>query len=121
MSPLLLNVTTINDPNGGGLEIDRIAGEIAIVNDDGTFPPIGGGGSGGAGGGSDGGSGGGGSGGGIQAGDCDGSGAVNELDALCALEMSTGLRTLRLFVDVDASGDVTSRDAVIILQRAVGR
>lgn len=129
VSPLLLNVTTINEPNGGVLEIDRIAGEIIVVNDDGTLPPIGGGGggAGGTGGGAGGGasSGGGATGGtspgGIQNGDCDGSGALNELDALCALEMSTGLRTARLFVDMDASGDVTSRDAVLLLQRAVGQ
>jgi hypothetical protein len=126
VSPLLLNVTTINDPNGSVLEIDRLAGEIVIVNDDGTVPPFGGGGAGGTGGGAGGGASGGGatggtSPGGIQNGDCDGSGALNELDALCALEMSTGLRTVRLFVDMDASGDVTSRDAVILLQRAVGQ
>ncbi len=131
VSPILLNVTAINDLNGGVLEIDRIAGEIVIVNDDGTLPPIGGGaggtgggtgGTGGGGAGAGGGGGGGGGGaGGIQSGDCDGSGAVNELDALCALEMSTGARTVRLLVDMDADGNVTSRDAVIILQRAVGQ
>jgi hypothetical protein len=138
-SPLLLNVTALNDPNGGNLDMDRINGAIVVVNEDGTLPPgPGGGGSNGGtgsgtnqgnGGGTNSGAGGGSTGGGasgpiapggIQQGDCDGSGLVNELDALCALEMSTGIRTVRLFMDVDNSGDVTSRDTVIILQRAVG-
>lgn len=124
-SPLFLNVTTINDANGGNLGINRIHGTIIVVNDDGTLPPVNGGTSGGSGGSSGGGSAGSGGGGaapaGILNGDCDGSGVVNELDALCALEMSVGLRPPRLFVDSDKSGDVTSRDAVLILQRAVGK
>lgn len=124
-SPLLLTVTTINDPNGAELEIDRISGRITVVNEDGTLPPVGGntGGGSSGGGGAGGGSGSGGSGPvGIQKGDCDGSGGLpNELDALCALEMSVGIRAPRLFVDTDGSGVVTSRDASIILQRAVGQ
>lgn len=128
-SPLLLNVTTINNPSGGELTIDRIPGEIIVVNDDGTLPQV----PGGPGGGSSGGNGNNGSGsggtaggvnppGGVQLGDCDGSGALNELDALCALEMSTGIRAGRIYVDIDNSGlPITSRDAVIILQRAVGQ
>jgi len=31
------------------------------------------------------------------------------------------LRAIQLIMDMDNSGDVTSRDAVIILQRAVGQ
>lgn len=107
ISSLVLDVTAINDPNGGKLEIDRIPGQVVIVNDDGTLPPNIGDGT---------------TPGGIALGDCDGSGALNELDALCALEMSVGLRAERVYVDMDSSGlPITSRDAVIILQRAVGQ
>lgn len=56
---------------------------------------------------------------GIARGDCDGDSHINELDALCALEMSVQLRPVQLIMDMDNTGDVTSRDAVIILQRAV--
>ena len=54
-------------------------------------------------------------------GDCDGDGKLTESDALCALEMSVGLRPVRLSMDMDNSGDVNSRDAVIILQKALGK
>ncbi|MGB8646595.1 MAG: cohesin domain-containing protein, partial [Anaerolineae bacterium] len=127
VTPLLLTVTAINDPNGGVLPIDRIPGEITVVNDDGTLPPVPGGpagsgpGGGGPGGNSSGSGNGGTTGGGIQKGDCDGDGHLTEVDALCALEMSTGARTPRLYMDLDGDGSVTSRDAVIILQQAVGQ
>lgn len=129
VSPLLLNVTAINDPSGGALNIDRIHGQVVVVNEDGTLPGTGddnagGGGGAGGSGGANGGTGGssGANPGGIQPGDCDGSGGLNELDALCALEMSVGLRPERSYVDVDQSGlPITSRDAVVILQRAVGQ
>lgn len=110
-SPLELQVTTINDPNGGTLKIEQIAGEIVITNSDGTLPGDGGNGTGGgnpkpA----------------IPQGDCDGDLRVTELDALCALEMSVQLREGLAIMDVDNSGlPITSRDAVIILQRAVGQ
>lgn len=58
--------------------------------------------------------------GGIPHGDCDGDLHLTEVDALCALEMSVQLRPVQLIMDMDNSGDVTSRDAVLILQRAVG-
>lgn len=51
-------------------------------------------------------------------GDCNGDGALTEWDALCALEMSVQLRPSRPEMDVDNSGDVTSRDATLILQSA---
>lgn len=128
VSPLLLDVTTINDPNGGILPISLIAGQITIVNPDGTLPPVDGGTNGGSNGGSNGGTGtganggaGNGGNGGIQQGDCDGDGHLTELDALCALEMSTAIRTPRLFLDMDGDGSVTSRDAVILLQRVVSK
>lgn len=54
-------------------------------------------------------------------GDCDGDGKLTEIDALCALEISVGLRPASPNMDMDDSGAVTSRDAVIILQRAVGK
>lgn len=53
-------------------------------------------------------------------GDCDGNG-VTELDALCALEMSVRLLMQNPLVDMDGNGIVDSRDAVIILQRAVNK
>lgn len=123
VSPLLLNVTAINDPNGGVLNIDRIPGQVLVVNEDGSLPGDDNGGSGGTGTGTGNGTGGGSDNpGGIQTGDCDGSGILNELDALCALEMSVGLRQERNYVDMEKNGlPITSRDAVIILQRAVGQ
>ncbi|MGB8647113.1 MAG: hypothetical protein WCF84_17885 [Anaerolineae bacterium] len=53
-------------------------------------------------------------------GDCDGDGKLTELDALCALEISVGLRPSSPQMDMDGDGSVTSRDAVIILRNAVG-
>ncbi|MBI4670367.1 MAG: hypothetical protein HY741_01690 [Chloroflexi bacterium] len=105
-TPLNLTVTTINNPDGGALTIDRINGEISILNSDGTLPGGGGGGGGG--------------GGVIPPGDCDGDKQITESDALCALEMSVQLRPVLAIMDVDGSGDVTSRDAVILLKRAIG-
>ncbi len=106
-----VTVTAINDPNGGVLKIDRIAGEILIANNEGIIPqnpPPGPG---------------------VQPippppppmprGDCDGDGNVTEVDALCALEISVNLRPSTPLMDMDNSGGVTSRDAVIILQRAI--
>lgn len=58
---------------------------------------------------------------GIPHGDCDGDLQLTEVDALCALEMSVQLRPVELIIDMDNSGDVTSRDAVVILQKAVGK
>lgn len=117
-SPLDLKVTTINNPNGGALTADVIAGHVTIVNPDGSLPASNG--LNGAGG-STGLNGAGTPNGGILQGDCDGDGHLTELDALCALEMSTGLRTPRLFLDMDSDKNVTSRDAVLLLQRVVGQ
>ncbi len=98
---LCLEVTTINDPGGTVLAIDRIHGFIEIVNADGS-------GTGGTGPGSN----------GILPGDCVQDGILDERDAACALQMSVGLRPELPWMDMDGSGDVTSRDATIILQRA---
>ena len=57
----------------------------------------------------------------MQKGDCDGDGTLTELDALCALEMSTQLRPSKPIMDIDNSGAVDSRDAVVILQKALGK
>lgn len=54
-------------------------------------------------------------------GDCDNDGKLSELDALCALQISVQLTELNPAMDVDGNGFVDSRDAVVILQRAVGR
>ena len=51
--------------------------------------------------------------------DCDGDGKITASDALCALEMSARLIPLRMLLDADRSGDVTSRDAAVTLQRIV--
>lgn len=122
---LHLVVTTINTPDGTQPTIHRIPGEIAIVDKDGRFPPGGGGpgtGGPGTGGPGAGGPGTGGPGtGGLTNGDCDGDGRLTALDARCALEMSVQLTPVQIALDVDNSKDVTSRDATMILQRAVGR
>ena len=98
---LCLEVTTINDPAGTVLTIDRIHGFIEIVNADGS-------GTGGTGPG----------GGGIVPGDCIQDGILDERDAACALQMSVNLRPELPWMDMDGSGDVTSRDATLILQQA---
>lgn len=54
-------------------------------------------------------------------GDCDGDGRLTPLDARCALEMSVQLIPARAEADIDQSSEVTSRDATMILQRAVAR
>jgi fibro-slime domain-containing protein len=100
-----ISVTTLNDPTGKVLTIDRIPGEIVILDSKGEIP---------------------GSTGtpattGIPPGDCDGDGVLTFLDAVCALEMSVKLQPARLVLDIDKSGDVTSRDATIIAQRVVGK
>jgi hypothetical protein len=59
--------------------------------------------------------------GGIVTGDCDGDGRLTALDARCALEMSVQLTPVRIALDIDNSKDITSRDAALILQKAVGR
>lgn len=54
-------------------------------------------------------------------GDCNNDGRLSEVDALCALQMSVQLLAQNLVMDVDGNGIVDSRDAVLILQRAVGQ
>jgi hypothetical protein len=79
-------VTTINNPNGTTPAIDRILGMIEIVQD-------------------------------RIRGNCTGHpGPLDASDALCALDMSTGLRQVDLVMDMDNSNNVTSRDSTIILQ-----
>jgi hypothetical protein len=84
------SVTTVTNTSGGALAIDRIPGEIVIVAAKAVLP-----------------------------GDCDGDGAWTMLDALCAQEMSARLVPVRAVMDVDNSGDVTLRDAVIIAHVAM--
>ncbi len=91
-TPLTLKVTTLNDPAGASLSIDRIDGLIQIVGADGLLP-----------------------------GDCDGNTTLDEGDALCALQMSVELRPPNTTLDVDRDSKVTSRDSAVILQRSVGR
>ncbi len=87
-----VSVSMINDPDGTVLTIDRVDGAILIVDQDGMVP-----------------------------GDCDGDGVLTEVDALCALQMSVKLIPARAGLDVDADNQVTSRDSVVILQRAIGK
>jgi hypothetical protein len=88
---LPIEVTAINDPGGATLNIDKIPGSIEIFPD--VKPPA----------------------------DCDGDGRLTANDALCALQMSVGLIPVNLQVDMDKNGQVTSRDATIILLRALGK
>lgn len=87
-----LNVSTINDPSGNGLAIARIPGEIMIVGPDGLIP-----------------------------GDCNGDGVIEARDAECALDMSVRLRAVSMSLDIDKNGEVTSRDATVILQQVISR
>lgn len=89
---LTLTVTTINNPTGTTLTIARIHGEVLIVGPDGLVP-----------------------------GDCQGDGRLDAVDALCALEISVGLRTTNPNLDMDKQNGVTSRDATLILQNIVKR
>ena len=53
-------------------------------------------------------------------GDCNGDNKLTALDALCALQMSVGKIEKNENIDVDDNGEVSSLDAKIILQNAVG-
>jgi len=53
-------------------------------------------------------------------GDCTGEGELDFWDAICALEMSVKKRPEDLIMDMDSSGRVDSRDAVLILQASTG-
>jgi len=88
---LTVSVTAINQPDGTEPAIDRIHGAVIITDENGLVP-----------------------------GDCNGDGDLDAFDAVCALEISVGLRPVQLNLDLDASGDVTSRDATLILQRDAG-
>jgi hypothetical protein len=55
-----------------------------------------------------------------EKGDCNGDNKLTALDALCALQMAVGKMEEDDILDVDDSGEVSSLDARIILQNAVG-
>jgi hypothetical protein len=118
-------VTTINRADGGVPTIYRIPGEIVITNPDGSMPGGPGTGPGGGPGGGPGTGPGPGTGTGPTVGpdgkgDCDKDGRLTLMDARCALQMSVGNRTRDLLLDMPpADGDVTSRDATLIAQRAL--
>ncbi|MFC1959143.1 cohesin domain-containing protein [Chloroflexota bacterium] len=95
---LCLEVTTVNDPTGIVLPTDRIHGFVEIVNPDGSGPA--------------------GPDSGLVQGDCIPDGLLDRRDAACTLQMSVNLRPPQPWIDTDGSGDVTSRDATIILQQA---
>jgi hypothetical protein len=88
---LSVTVSAINQPDGTVPLIDRIEGSIIITDEDGLVP-----------------------------GDCDGNGYLTEFDAFCALQMSVQLRPVLLSLDLNDDGQVTSRDATLILQRVTG-
>jgi hypothetical protein len=95
-SPVPVKVTTMNGPDGQVLRPVEVAGEVEILTADGG-----------------------------KAGDCGGDGVLRENDALCALQISVQLLQptagQRAALDLDPDGDITSRDAAVILQRATGR
>ncbi len=84
---LVVTVSEVNNPSGASLPIDRIAGQVQITDEEGRIP-----------------------------GDCDGDLTVSAYDAVCALEMSVQLRPEQINLDQDDDGNITSRDATIILQ-----
>ena len=86
-TPVNLKVTTANSSGGSDLTVYTYSGEIQIVDEKDLF-----------------------------LGDCNGDGVINEPDAVCALEISVNLRPTQSNLDVDNNGEVTSRDATIILQ-----
>ena len=91
VSPLTLKVTTINNPGGESLPIDLIHGEIRIVDENGLTP-----------------------------GSCYGSVTLKESDAAARWTMSVQPIPVRPIVDMDKNGEVTSRDATLILQKIFG-
>ncbi len=91
-TPLTLAVTTINNTGGSVPAIDLINGEILIVGPGDVIP-----------------------------GDCDGDGTLTAADAWCALQMSVNNIPVKMVMDMDSDGKVTSRDSAIILQKAVGK
>lgn len=97
---LMAQVTSLNNQDGGAQSIDRINGEIVILNKDGTLPGDSGTDS-------------------LPSGACSGKKQLTELDALCALEISVGLRPATQIMDMDDSGAIDSRDAVLILKRVI--
>jgi hypothetical protein len=68
-------VSTINDSGGAVLPIARIDGLIKILDPNGMLP-----------------------------GDCSGKGYLDSSDAICALQMSVGLRPVNFVMDMDKSG-----------------
>ena len=87
-TPLTLAVTKVNDAQGKALPIKLIHGSIEIVEDHKQIPK----------------------------GCCYGNTKLGIEDARCALQMSVGNRPVSLNMDMDNDGQVTSRDAAIILQ-----
>ena len=55
----------------------------------------------------------------VTLGDCDGDGRITWADAMCPLEMSVRKKPVDTAMDINRDGKVDSRDAVLILQRAV--
>lgn len=117
-TPLKLAVTTIAGASGGRPAIATIDGEIEIVEAAASSPqsvpqtppstpaapqqpatPISP----------------------AKSGDCNADGRLNSADALCALQMSVGLKPADTQVDMDEDGQVTSSDARLILQKVVGK
>ncbi len=91
-TPLNLQVTTINNTSGSIPAIDRIPGEIVVLQN-----------------------------GQETGGDCNGDGYLSSVDALCALQISVQLRPVMMTLDIDKNGSITSRDATMILQEALRR
>ena len=91
-TPVRLTVSKIDDPLGNELQIVTESGILTVVDEDGLTP-----------------------------GDGDGDGKLTALDAMMALKMSVKLIAEKNALDIDKDRSVTSRDAVLIMQRALGK
>ena len=77
-----MSVSAIKQPDGTEPAIDRIHGTVIITDENGLVP-----------------------------GDCNGDGDLDAFDAVCALEISVGLRPGQLNLDLDSNGEATSAGA----------
>lgn len=89
---LRIEVTSINSAGGARPAIETIEGEIVVVGPEGVLP-----------------------------GDTNGDGTLAAVDAMNALKMSVGNMAVNLAADLDKDGQVTARDATLILLKVVGK
>lgn len=89
---LRIEVTSIASAAGAKPKVEVIDGDVVIVGENGVLP-----------------------------GDTDGSGTIAAVDAMNALKMSVGNLAVNLAADMDKDGQVTARDATLILLAVVGK